>query len=236
MKMRYLIKYTKEDNIKYVSHLELMRTIQRMIRRSELPVEYSKGFNPHIILSIAQPLSVGVYSKGEYMDLIFSKESDPNYIKEQLNMNSPMGIKIVDVIKVREKIGDKKAPQAMAAIEAAEYNMKLKCIYPQNIEKELKELMTHEEWNTIKRSKKGSKEVNIKPLIKKFNYKVNESILEINTLVTCGSKGNLSAQLLGEYIKEKIQGIDKEAFIHIERQDMFAYMEKKLLPLNQYLK
>ena len=64
LKMRYLIKFTKEDSIKYVSHLELMRTIQRIIRRAELPVQYSQGFNPHIILSIAQPLSVGVYSKG----------------------------------------------------------------------------------------------------------------------------------------------------------------------------
>ena len=60
--MRYLIKFTKEENIKFIAHLDLMRTIQRIIRRSGLPVEYSKGFNPHMALSIAQPLSVGVYS------------------------------------------------------------------------------------------------------------------------------------------------------------------------------
>lgn len=73
MKVRYLIKFTKEADIKFVAHLDLMRTIQRIIRRSGLPIEYSKGFNPHMTLSIAQPLSVGVYSEGEYMDIVLSK-------------------------------------------------------------------------------------------------------------------------------------------------------------------
>lgn len=234
--MRYLIKYTKEDSIKYVSHLELMRTIQRIIRRAELPVQYSQGFNPHIILSIAQPLSVGVYSKGEYMDLLFTEEMDVDCMKEKLNQNAPRGIRIIDVIKVREKTGDKKVPQSMAAIEAAEYNIKIKCIHPETVEKELEELMSNEEWITIKKSKKGSKEVNIKSLIKKFSYKLNDNILEINTLVACGSKDNLSAQLLSEFIKANIQGANKEAFVPIERQNMFAYREQKLVPLNEYFK
>ena len=55
MKVRYLIKYTKESEIKFISHLDLMRTIQRVIRRAALPIEYSKGFNPHMTISIAQP-------------------------------------------------------------------------------------------------------------------------------------------------------------------------------------
>ena len=55
-KVRYLIKYSKESEIKFIAHLDLMRTIQRIIKRSELPIEYSKGFNPHMAVSIAQPL------------------------------------------------------------------------------------------------------------------------------------------------------------------------------------
>ena len=49
-----------------------MRTLQKIIKRSELPIEYSKGFNPHMAVSIAQPLSVGVHSNGEYMDVVLS--------------------------------------------------------------------------------------------------------------------------------------------------------------------
>ena len=74
MKVRYVIKFTKGADIKFIGHLDLMRTIQRIIRRSEVPIEYSKGFNPHMALSLAQPLSVGVYSDGEYMDIVLTEE------------------------------------------------------------------------------------------------------------------------------------------------------------------
>lgn len=232
--MRYLIKYTKGSDIKYVSHLELMRTIQRILRRSELPVAYSKGFNPHIILSIAQPLSVGVYSKGEYMDVEFSEEVDENYIKEQFNESAPMGIKIVDVVKVKDKEGEKKLPQAMAAVEAARYTMELRCIDGKAVEEKLNELMKSSEWNIIKKSKKGEKEVNIKPLIKEFKFNVKDNILYIQTLVTAGSKENLSAQLLGEYLKANIGSLDKDAFTYIERIGMFAYKNRKLVTLSEY--
>ena len=70
---RYVIKFTKGADIKFIGHLDLMRTIQRIIKRSGLPVEYSKGFNPNMALSIAQPLSVGVYSDGEYLDLVLTE-------------------------------------------------------------------------------------------------------------------------------------------------------------------
>ncbi|MCY6959742.1 TIGR03936 family radical SAM-associated protein [Clostridium brassicae] len=234
--MRYLIKFTKEGNIKFVGHLDLMRTIQRMIRRSEIPVQYSKGFNPHIILSIAQPLSVGAYSRGEYMDLEFTEEIDTEYIKERLNENAPMGIKILNVVKAKEKIGEKKAAPAMALIEAAQYNIKIKCIDSETVQKDLKAIMTREEWIATKTSKKGSKDVNIKPMIKKINCDIDDSFLFINTTLTSGSKENLSAQLLGEYLRDNLNGVNKEAFIDIERQDMYAYEGKKMLSLDEYLK
>ncbi|KEI15192.1 TIGR03936 family radical SAM-associated protein [Clostridium novyi] len=213
MKMRYLIKYTKEDEIKYVAHLDLMRTIQRILRRSELPVEYSKGFNPHIILSIAQPLSVGVASKGEYMDVEFKEEVNENIIKEKLNASTPLGIKILEVVKTKEKIGEKKTPPSMAAVQAAEYKIILKCID----------------------GKKAEEEVYIRALIKNINFSVSDNKLNINTLVSCGSVDNLSAQAMSQYIKDNIEGIDKEAFTYIERQELFAYKEDKLLTLSEYL-
>ena len=76
MKVRYLIKFSKEGNIKFVSHLDLMRTLHKVVKRAALPVKYSKGFNPHMSISIAQPLSVGMYSCGEYMDVVLEEEID----------------------------------------------------------------------------------------------------------------------------------------------------------------
>lgn len=234
--MRYLIKYTKEDSIKYVAHLELMRTIQRIIRRSELPAEYSKGFNPHIILSIAQPLSVGVCSKGEYLDVEFSEQLDENYIKYKLNESAPLGIRFLEVVKTREKIGEKKAPPSMAAVEAATYTISLKCNNSLEAEKTLKELLNENEWKITKRTKKGEKEVNIRPLIYKIRTSIKENKLNIDTLVSCGSKENLSAQILADYIKSKIDYVDNEAFVYIERKELFSYQKEKIISLSEYFK
>ena len=66
--MNVRIQFSKGYEAKYVSHLDLMRTFNRMLMRSGLPVSYTQGFNPHIILTFAQPLSVGVTSDGEYAE------------------------------------------------------------------------------------------------------------------------------------------------------------------------
>jgi len=231
--MRYLIKYTKGSEIKYVSHLELMRTIQRIIRRSELPVEYSRGFNPHMSLSIAQPLAVGVYSKGEYMDVHFNEELDEKYIEEALNKNAPSTIKFLDVKKIKEE--DKKVPQAMAAVEAARYILKFKLVDTTKIEEDIKNILNLKEWLTIKKGKKEEKTVNLKELIKDIDYRIVDNLLILEVLVSCGSKENLSAQLLGEYLRGKVEEINKESFIDIEREDMYAYKGSKLIPLNRIL-
>lgn len=124
--MRYLIKYTKESNIKFISHLDIMRTIQKVVRRAELPVKYSQGFNPHMALSIAQPLGVGVYSSGEYMDLILVEEMDVQEIIDRLNEKSASGIKFMTATQIPPtEPNEKKMPQAMAMIDACRYTIKI---------------------------------------------------------------------------------------------------------------
>lgn len=235
--MRYLIKYTKGSDIKYVSHLELMRTIQRIIRRADLPAKYSQGFNPHMALSIAQPLAVGVYSRGEYMDVHFVEDLELDYVKEVLNQCAPYTIEFTDVKKIDES--NNKVPQAMAAVEAARYILKFKLEDSINSFKDMEQIENAKEWIVAKKGKKGKteeKSVDIKGLVKEFKYEIDNNILVIDVIVSCGSKANLSAQLLGEYMKNNIHGINKDAFIDIERQNMFAYKGEKLVPLNQYLK
>lgn len=233
MKVRYLVKYTKASEIKFISHLDLMRTIQRIIRRAGLPIEYSKGFNPHMTISIAQPLSVGVYSKGEYMDVVFTEEVDTKVILDKLNENTPSGVSFLDVVKV-EKSETGKAPQAMAIIDAAEYIMKIKCTNEKETMASFEKVQNMPQWNILKKSKSGEKEVDIKPLIKDLNVKSSENLLIFEVVTACGSRENLSPSLLADYIKEHVEYIDKEAFVDIERLDMYAYKNNKLVPLNKF--
>lgn len=229
--MRYLIKFAKESDIKFISHLDLMRTIQRVIRRAELPVEYSKGFNPHMSISIAQPLSVGMYSIGEYMDLVLTEEIEEELLKEKLNSNVPSGIKFIEVVKIKNIEGEKKLPQAMALIDAAEYKIKIKYDENENLLKQIENLKGKEQWNTVKRSKNGEKEVDIKPLIKSFDYNTIPNGLELRVILSCGSKENLSADLLASFVKKNTDNYKEDAFVDIERKEMFIFKNNNLIPL-----
>jgi radical SAM-linked protein len=239
-KVRYLIKYTKDSEIKFIAHLDLMRTLQKIIKRSELPIEYSKGFNPHMTVSIAQPLSVGVHSRGEYMDVVLNEELEEEFIRTKMNENTPRGIKILDVVKVIPVEG-KKQSQAMAIIDAAKYTIKLKCTNEEEVRKTLQDICKSPEWNIVKKTKSGEKMVNIKPLIHEFEYEVSSCEVEgleliITVLIACGCRENLSAALIADYMKENIESINKDAFVNIAREEMYAYKDEKLVTLSQFFK
>ena len=186
-------------------------------------------------VSIAQPLSVGVHSKGEYMDVVLSSELEEKYIMDKMNENTPRGIEILDVVKVIPVEG-KKQSQAMAIIDAAKYTIKIKLDEQKGVKEITKSICEHDEWNIIKKSKSGEKMVNIKPLVYKFEYEVDSSILIISALIACGSRANLSAQLLADYMKENIESINKEAFVDIQREEMYATKDDKLVTLSEFFK
>ncbi|SHI48731.1 radical SAM-linked protein [Clostridium cavendishii DSM 21758] len=233
--MRYLIKFTKGSNIKFISHLDLMRTIQKIIRRSELPIEYSKGFNPHMALSLAQPLSVGVYSDAEYMDIVLTEFVDNKTVLEKLNENSSNNIRFLESSNTEIIPNQKRVPQGMALLDAANYTIKIRYYNTEKVLEEVKALLEKETWETLKKTKKGEKMADIKPLVKDFKYWVNEDFLVINATISCGSRENLSADLLASFVKLNTTGFNEEAFVEIKREEMYALKDEKLVPLYKYI-
>ena len=233
MKVRYLIKFTKESHIKFIAHLDLMRTIHKVIRRSELPVAYSQGFNPHIQCSLAQPLSVGVYSEGEYMDLILVEDMPIGEVISRLNEKTASGIKFISAKKFILIDNEKKLPQAMALIDACRYTIKMKYNDVNLLEKEMEELIKDEDWTTIKKSKRGETEVNIKPLVFELKYWLKDNVLVLNALLRSGSKEHLSAEALINLIKKRTSNVKEDAFIDTKREDMYFYKGDKLIPLSE---
>jgi radical SAM-linked protein len=228
--VRYLIKFTKESSIKFIGHLDLMRTIQRMIRRSELPVKYSNGFNPHINMSIAQPLPVGVYSCGEYMDISFENEVSEDEIKSRLNENSPAGIKVLGVRKISDD-PNKKVFKSMAEIRAARYIIKIKYNDISNINKDMKNILEMPEWRAIKKTKRGEKESDLKKFVKNIEYKVSGNTLVIDTTISCGSIENLSCSLLAQFIQKNTRNVNFDAFVDIMRKELYGIYKGKMMPL-----
>lgn len=229
--MRYLIKFSKGEGIKFISHLDLMRTIQRIIRRSGVPIEYSKGFNPHMALSLAQPLSVGVYSDGEYMDIVLTEEMKVADLLARLNEAAPPTIRFFEATPIEIVENVKRVPQAMALLDAGRYIIKLKLVNEENVEEKMASLLNENAWETLKKSKKGEKMADIKPLVKELKYWVKDGELVINALIATGSRENLSADLLAKFITSKIENVNTESFVSIKREEMYVLKNNKYVPL-----
>ena len=88
--MRMMVVFEKSYPVRHIGHLDLMRTMQRALRRSGLPVRYSQGFNPHIKLSFASPLSVGIVGEREIMDVPDGgRSTTPTCLWPRLNRAMP---------------------------------------------------------------------------------------------------------------------------------------------------
>ena len=92
--MKIRIKFAKTGVMKFVGHLDVMRYFQKAIRRAELPIAYSEGFSPHMLLSFASPLGVGISSTGEYFDMVLAENMKTDEIVKRLNATMVEGMEV----------------------------------------------------------------------------------------------------------------------------------------------
>jgi radical SAM-linked protein len=89
--MRYMLKFTKEEVIKYTSHLDMVRMFKRAFQRSGIRLVFSAGFNPHPKMILAQPLSLGYTSVGEWLEFETVNDQAPEDVKISLANVLPPG-------------------------------------------------------------------------------------------------------------------------------------------------
>ena len=154
--MRARVKFAKTGIMRYVGHLDLMRFFQKAVKRSNLPIRYSEGFNPHQIMSFASPLGVGLTSEGEYMDIDLKEKVDPVAALNSLNDNMVEGLEITGFKYLPDD-----AEKCMSAVTAASYIVTYKdskddACYIDNIsDLKLKFFDEAHYINIIKKTKKG---------------------------------------------------------------------------------
>ena len=105
---KFRMRFEKTGRAVYISHLDLMHTFQRAFSRAGLELEYSNGFNPHPVISIAMPLSIGTSSICEIMDFSLKNSENPVEIAKLLNHVLPDGIKVLKVYAPERKITELK--------------------------------------------------------------------------------------------------------------------------------
>jgi radical SAM-linked protein len=117
---RIRIKFSRGEEIKYISHLDIIRLWERVFNRACISLSYSGGFNPHPRLSLAAPLQVAVTSEAELMDVFLDKWSSPHWFYEVIRQQLPAGIKILGVYQIPlEK------PSLQSQVRYAEYQVML---------------------------------------------------------------------------------------------------------------
>jgi len=97
---RLLLKYRKEGDASFLSHREAMRAMERALRRSGLPLDFSEGFSPRLRMSFSPALPLGVAAEAEYLEVGVAGEVDPDEAREKLNLALPAGLRVSEVLPV----------------------------------------------------------------------------------------------------------------------------------------
>jgi len=214
------LKFSKNGPIKFIGHLDVMRYFQKAIRRAEIDIKYSEGFSPHQIISFAQPLSVGATSDGEYMDITVNSMKSADDIMNGLNAVMNEGIKILAVRELSEH--DEKA---MTAAYAAKYRISFreKFIPEYDWIDLFSKYIALDTLPAMKKTKKGEKEIDMKPMIFDFSFDKDNGYIEL--LLSMSSEATLKPALLLQGFFDHIKEELAPHAMAIHRIDIYKYVE-----------
>lgn len=207
---KYILKYARDERVKYISHLDFVRLFHRTVRRAGMDFMFSQGFNPHPIMTVAQPLSVGVTSDCEYMKVGFAMEYDEDYLVKTINDALPPGYKILAAKKVSGREID------LTKIDRATYIVELE--YEGSAD--INSLLEEKELIVPKKTKSGVKESDIRPYIYDLEkISENDGILQMRMNVAVGSIYNLKPQSVIDAMEKYLPDF-KAGFMNVHREAM----------------
>jgi len=161
---RLRLKFNRGEEIKYISHLDMMRLWERALRRAEMPLAYSEGFSPHPRISLAAPLPLGVTSEAEPMDIFLAKWVPPHLFIKVVSQQLPTGIDLLEVYPVH--LGE---PSLQSQVRYAEYQVEMETEKGRDeVEASLRSLLMveHLPWQHMRDS--GVRRYDLRALIEKL--------------------------------------------------------------------
>ncbi|MBR2867590.1 MAG: TIGR03936 family radical SAM-associated protein [Clostridia bacterium] len=174
----------------YISHLDMNRCMTRAVRRAEIPLWYTEGFNPHPYMTFLMPLPLGQTGLREPLDIRIEEDMPFDEIRNRLNAAMPEGIEIVDVCEPVNKPNE---------IMAAEYEIETEFLSEGEAEgfaAGASSVIEGGVLNAEKRSKRGIKTVNLCEMVRSFECESNGCAVRIRTVLAAGNSVNLNAELL----------------------------------------
>lgn len=216
--MKIRLRFSKQGQMKFIGHLDMVRYFQKVMRRSEVDVAYSEGFSPHQKMSFASPLSVGVLSRGEYFDLEVNSTESSKVMLERINAQNAEGVEVLSY-----KLLPDDAKNAMSVVAGADYKVYTD-LFNQNM---LDAFMNQDQIIVLKKTKKSEKEVDIKPLI--YNIKLEDDGIFMQ--VAQGSASNLKPDLVMDAFAKFAQ-VTLPKYVTYERLDMYCLEDDNLVSLD----
>ncbi|MFR9026956.1 MAG: TIGR03936 family radical SAM-associated protein [Clostridium sp.] len=223
--MKIRIKFRKTGIMKFIGHLDVMRYFQKAIRRADVEICYSGGFSPHQIMSFAAPLGVGITSNGEYVDIEVHSTGTTAEMLERLNAVMAEGFEIAEY-----KLLPDTAANAMSSVAAADYTLTFRPGYEPEEEsaeecfKKLTAFFDQPQVMVLKKTKKGEKEMDLKPLIYDLGVIAGNDAAQSQLFmkISTGSASNIKPELLLDAYYEAL-GKERSPFAFmVQREEVYA--------------
>lgn len=190
------IKFKKVGSLQYISHLDLVRTMTKIVTRAHLPLWYTEGFNPKPKMVFAAPLSIGTESVCEFMDLRLSEICDTEYAKEALNRNMTDELVVLEAYYPDCKHTELKWLGYTITIDTLGASCELaeKC----------NEALAKDSIKVNKKAKLGGAEMEIKPLIKSAEVIYKDNKLILNCIISADASAFLNPEYVVKYLKGSV--------------------------------
>ena len=191
------MRFAKEGRAKYISHLDLMHTMQRAMARCQMPLWFTEGFNQHAYVSVALPLSTGYSGEYEFLDFNLLSENVPINAVEALNAVFPEGLRAIEIYP----LADGGMPLRDIAWSKYRITWSFADGVPADFAENVNKLFAQPTVEIVKRSKRGEKTVNMRELMNGFALTEQDGQV-IAEVVTAAGNNNMSPEYLTRAIAQ----------------------------------
>ena len=188
VKYRYRLTFAKKSVIKYIGHLDLALAWERSLRRAQVALAYSQGFNPRPRMQFASELPLGSTGSAEIIDIVLDEPLDPDTALAQIEPVLPMGIKLHTIEPVPIK-----APTLQNLLRQAEYNVLVETdLAAEALTERIAALLAAEEIIQTRRRRKREEKYDLRPWLYKLELvSVVDGDARLQMRLACGQHGNL---------------------------------------------
>lgn len=218
---KLICKYTKTGYLKYISHLDVLRFIQRSVKRAGINAKYSEGFNPHMKTSFGYPLSLGTESLGEYFELEVNEKIDLDLFVSKMNSVMPKEMQVLkaaysessDSLMKRSVYAQYLITLEGDNLDEAELNEYFRGMVTEGL------IFTRQRKN--KKNKFVTKEVNTKGIIDYLKAdKVKDNKIKVMAVFKTLETGSMKVEDLLNLIRDKGFTIDYYTIMKIDALDV----------------